>query len=143
MAELHPKLLSKSVKKTFSIASLMMLAGLVISGCSASPSTVTSPEPATTQMKPAVVAPRLDAKQESSLLAEFKKIDPALDNRRSVEAARQQCRMILLNRPEEAQIAFAMNSFRNASTKSVESPEETAKKIITVIKNNGFCKPVE
>jgi hypothetical protein len=51
--------------------------------------------------------------------------------------------MIRLDAPEESQLAFAKNAFRNAGISSAASPDETAKKIIAVIKSNGFCKAAE
>lgn len=139
------KLLSKSVKKTFSVAALTVLIGIALSGCSgsAAQAPTSTPETAITSTQQAVRIQKIDAKQQASLLEEFKKIDPSLDNRRSVEKARQQCRMILENNPEAEQIALAKESFGKRITKPAESPDETAKKIITIIKNNGFCKAAE
>lgn len=145
MDKLHPKRFTGSMRKAFPVVALTVLTSLALSGCSgaAAPSTTSNPEPANTQTQSAITVQKIDAEHQASLLEEFRKIDPALDSRRSIQKARQQCRMILLNEPEEEQIAFAKDSFEKVIIKPVESPDETAKKIIAVIKSNGFCKAAE
>lgn len=138
----YPNHLSGTVKKTFSVAALTVLTGLLLSGCagapSPTPSDIPGPNPAAT--KPAVSTPRPDAAQQTKLIAELRKIDPALETSRTVDNARQQCRVILRGEPEATQITFAKRIFRNANMSPGSSSDDTAQKIIAVIKSNGFCK---
>lgn len=130
-----------SMKKTFSVTVLTVFTGLLLSGCSSAASTPTNtPDPGATASKSAISTPKLETQQQTNLLAKFKTIDPTLDTPRSVEIARQQCRMILRNDPEPAQITFVKKSFRNAGLVSIASSDEKAKRVIDAIKDNGFCE---
>lgn len=138
-----PKNLSGSVKKSFSVAALTVLTGLLLSGCSGAPapSVDDTAKPTATATNWAIPLPKANPAQEEKLMAELKKIDPALDSPRSIQFSRQECRLILLNSPEENQISFAQHLSRSAG-KPGSNSDEKAKKIIAVIKNSDFCKTV-
>lgn len=140
----YPKRLSGAAKKTVSVAALTVLTGLILSGCSGAPAAPPSPDtaaPSATATQSAVPVPKLDAAHEASLTTELKKIDPELDTPRAVQGARQQCRLILRDAPEGAQLAFAKRLLRADNAESGPTADEKAKKIIAAIKSNGFCKP--
>lgn len=124
------------MKKIFSTAALTLLVGLTLSGCS-SPSAET-PE-VNTQITSAVSAPRLDENQHKDIVTELVKIHPALGEQRNVVAVQQGCRMILLGDPETAQLDYARKILRNTEIQPGPPTEEAAKKIIDIIKSNGFC----
>lgn len=74
-------------------------------------------------------------------MTEFKKIDPALGTLQSIEDARAECRLILREAPEGAQLATARRILKDVTTTAPGAPSNAAaKKIIEVIKANGFCK---
>jgi hypothetical protein len=73
-------------------------------------------------------------------VAEFKKIDPALGAPKSVEDARDECRLILHGTAEKGQIAVARQILKDAKAAPGAVTDDAAKKIIDVIKSNGFCK---
>jgi hypothetical protein len=58
---------------------------------------------------------------------------------RTVEDARLECRLILHGTPEGAQLANAKRLMRDAKAPGAAS-DDAAKKIIDVIKTNGFCQ---
>lgn len=109
-----------------------------------SPSQSDSSNKSADQSAPAAAAvspmPEPDEAQKASLTAEFKKIDPTLDTPQAIENARRTCTMIQRGGPEAAQLSFARRVLRDANIKPGAASDEAAKKIVEVIKSNGFCK---
>lgn len=83
---------------------------------------------------------RPDDSQKASLMAELEKIDPALNSTMALNGALRQCRLIQSDVPEDAQLSNAKQLLRGTKIESGAASEEAAKNIISVIKNNGFCK---
>ena len=139
---IYPKRLSGTVKKTFSVVAMTVLSGLLLTSCSGVPMAAPADAPVSSPTATSSSAPalKIDETQRDSLMAELQKIDPALGTQRSVATARQGCRMILNNEPEEMQLAFAEKMLRIANIQPDATSAEKAKKIIAVIKNSGFCK---
>jgi hypothetical protein len=135
---IYPKRLSGPVRKASSFAALTLLTGLLLSGCSGAPAVTPTADPVSTNSS--TPEPKLNAVQRTSLIAELQKIDPALGTQRTVATARQGCRMILNGDSEENQLAFAMKALSTANIKPDATSADKAKKIIDVIKSNGFCK---
>lgn len=122
------------MKKILSAAALTMLSALLLSGCAGTPAAAPAPTATAARM------PAPDPAQRASLMTEFKKIDPALGTLQSIEDARAECRLILRGAPEGAQLATARRILRDAKTAPGAPSDAAAKKIIEVIKANGFCK---
>lgn len=96
-----------------------------------------TPEPAVTFVSS---IPKLNAAQEASLMNELAKIDPLLANEKSVDNARNQCHSILGGTSAANELVGAKARFTGRKVKTVSDSE--ARRIIAVIKANGFCKPV-
>jgi hypothetical protein len=82
----------------------------------------------------------MDETQRTNLVEELKKIDPSLGEQRNIVAAQPICRIILNGEPESTQLDFARKIVRKTSIQPGPPTEVAAKKIIDVIKSNGFCK---
>jgi hypothetical protein len=113
-----------------------------IAGCSSAPTTspTTPSSPATTTAaRPPIVSgiPKPSAAQEVRLLAELGKVHPALNHDRSVHRSRNVCGDILNKEKEAAILDRARKRFEGGSTGPLT--QEHAKKIVAVIKANGFC----
>lgn len=120
------------MKKILAATALAVLSALALPGCAAP---TAAPAPSVT----AAPLPAPDPAQHASLLAAFKKIDPALGTPGSVEEARHECSLILRGTPEEAQLSTARRMLKGAK-KTPAASDEAARKIIGAIKANGFCK---
>lgn len=131
----YPKRLSGTTKKTYTVAVMTALVGLLLTSCSGAPAVTPT---ATASLSAPTF--KLDADQRTSLMAELQKIDPALGTQRTVASARQGCRMILNGDPEEAQLAFAEKILRTANVQPDATSTEKAKKVIAAIKDSGACK---
>lgn len=125
------------MKKIFSTAALTVLVGLTLSGCNSPSAEI--PEAIATPTASAVSAPRLDENQHKDIVMELEKIHPALGEQRNVVAVQQGCRMILLGDPETAQLDYAKKILRNTEIQPGPPTDAAAKKIIDIIKSNGFC----
>jgi hypothetical protein len=123
------------MKKTVYV-SLAALTVLLAAGCS-SPKAET-PAPASTTATATSSIPKPDAAQTASLRAELAKINPLLDNEKTVDNARNQCTSILGGAPDDKLIAAAKTRFTGGQVKAVSDQE--AQRIIDVINANGFCK---
>ena len=134
------------MKKIIAAASLSALTVMLIAGCAGSPKTevpaATSPAapPAVSTAAAAPVSqiPKPDAAQAASLRTELAKINPLLDNTKTVDNARNQCTSILGGVATDKLITAARTRFTSGQVKSVSDTE--AQQIIDVIKANGFCK---
>lgn len=123
------------MKKIVATISLAALAILLAAGCSGTPN---AEAPASTTAATASSIPKPDAPQTASLRAELAKINPLLDNEKSVDNARNQCTSILGGGPYDKLINAAKTRFTSGRVKAVSDQE--AQRIIDVIKANGFCK---
>jgi hypothetical protein len=121
------------VKKILAATALAVLSVLFLTGCGAP---AAAPAPSVTAAP--LAAP--DPAQRASLMTEFKKIDPVLGTPKSVEDARYACRLILHGAPDGAQLATARRILKDAKVAPGAASDGAAKKIIDVIKANGFCK---
>lgn len=79
-----------------------------------------------------------DAAQWKALFADLAKIDPDYTGARAANAAMKVCHSILSESKEPLQITAAQSGFAGAARKPVTDAQ--AKKIITAVKRNGFCK---
>jgi hypothetical protein len=130
------------VKKIFSTGALTLLIGLALSGCASTstPDPLSGSGSGSTESPPPATKPLMDETQHSNLVAELKKIDPELGEQKNVAAAQPICRIILRGDPEEKQLDFAKKMIRKTSIQPGPPTDEAAKKVIDVIKTNGFCK---
>lgn len=125
------------MNKIAKIASIATLTVLLAAGCSSTPK-ADAPAPASTMAAPVSSIPKPDAAQTASLRAELAKINPLLDNDKSVDNARNQCTSLLENSTPDKLIAAAKTRFTGGQVKVVTDDE--AQRIIDIIKANGFCK---
>ncbi|HEX9088881.1 MAG TPA: hypothetical protein VF867_15290 [Arthrobacter sp.] len=118
----------------------ILLAALTISvtaGCSSAPKAET-PAPAATTAAATSTIPKPDAAQTAALRADLAKINPLLDNDKSVDNSRNQCSGILGGSPEDKLLTSTKARFTGGQVKDVSDAE--ARQILAVIKANGFCK---
>lgn len=134
------------MKKFATTIVLGTLSVVLMAGCAASPAAgeartaVEGQTPSTVAATTAaaVEVPKPTAAQESRLKTEFAKINPAFNAQMAVSAAQRQCAGILEGWPEAKQLATTKMAFPTKGSKPVTEAE--AKRIIKVIKANGFCK---
>lgn len=119
------------MKRMLSATALAALVVLALSGCTGGPAA------APAQSATAAPIPAPNPAQKASLLAEFKKIDPALGEPRNLEDAMQACRLILHDAPEKVQVSKARQILDQAAPGA--SSNDAAKKVVDAIKANGFC----
>lgn len=104
-----------------------LLAILALTGCSAAAT-------------PAPAAPSLSKpteEQRAALMTDLAKVNPQLEGPRALVGASLTCRSILKGEPEEAQIMMTRDRFSRSSDQPITEPD--AKRIIEIIKANGFC----
>lgn len=99
-----------------------IVAVMLLSGCS----------PASKSPMPAI-----DKVQEKAMLADLKAVNAAYSDTRGLIGAQLLCRNILRGTPETDQVAFVQSRFSMTETRM---PETEARRVIEVIKSNGFCK---
>lgn len=109
---------------------------LLTAGCSAS----LSPEPPADSPSTGLAAslPDLDPAEQDALLAALAKINPGLQDDQAVDKARRLCGRLLGQSSEDQLIAAAKAEFSSARVQNV--PDEDARRILSVIGANGFCR---
>lgn len=81
--------------------------------------------------------PVMDKAQEKALLADLKTVNAAYSDTRGLIGAQLLCRNILRGTPETDHVAFVQSRF---SMTEARMPEPEARRVIEIIKSNGFCK---
>lgn len=120
------------MKKVF--ASFLMISTVALSGCTYFNESTANEVAAGA----ATGIPRPDSEQEAKLREDLAEIDPALNNEKAFNSARNQCTDILGGMSPDKLILSTQARFEGAGVETVT--ERDAKKILDVIKNNGFCK---
>ncbi len=123
------------MKNTTAIV-LVLSTLLLTAGCSAAP----SPEPPADSPSTGLAAslPDPDPAEQEALLAALAKINPGLSNDQAVDKARRLCGRLLGQTSEDQLIAAAKAEFSSADVQNV--PDEDARRILSVIGSNGFCR---
>jgi hypothetical protein len=116
-----------TVKKLIAPA---LLAVLALSGCSAA----VPPAPAAT---PALSMATPTEAQKAALMSDLAKVNPKFESTRSFVSAALICRAILKGEPEEVQIMTVQKRFSRSADQPITDAD--AKRIIEIIKANGFC----
>ncbi|TSE17860.1 hypothetical protein B1A87_003015 [Arthrobacter sp. KBS0703] len=107
-----------------------LLAVLALTGCSAAATPAPAASPAVSVAKPTEA-------QKTALMSDLAKVNPQLEGPRVLAIATLSCRSILKGEPEGVQIMAVRDRFSRVSDKPITDPD--AKRIIEVIKTNGFC----
>lgn len=128
------------MKKFTTTIALGVLSVLLMAGCAGSPAAAEAKASSKTGASKVAAAavPKPTAAQEASLKTELAKINPAINAQMAVSGAQQQCSGILEGWPEAKHLATTKMMFSTKKSKPIAEAE--AKRIIKVIKTNGFCK---
>jgi len=123
------------MKNTTAIA-LVMSTLLLTAGCSAVPSPGSPAGSPSTGL--AASLPDPNPAEQEALLAALATINPGLSNDQAVDKARRLCGRLLGQSSEDQLIAAARTEFSNADVPII--PDEDARRILSVIGSNGFCR---
>ena len=110
---------------------------LLTAGCSAA-----APSPGSPAGSPstglAASLPDPNPAEQEALLAALATINLGLSNDQAVDKARRLCGRLLGQSSEDQLIAAARTEFSNADVPII--PDEDARRILSVIGSNGFCR---
>lgn len=115
-----------TVKKLIAPA---LFAVLALTGCSAA----ATPAPAAT----AVAMAKPTEAQKTALMTDLAKMNPQFEGTRALISASLSCRSILKGEPEQVQVGTARDRFSRVAGQAIT--EADAKKVLEIIKANGFC----
>ncbi|KRE44559.1 hypothetical protein ASG92_12895 [Arthrobacter sp. Soil736] len=107
-----------------------LLAVLALTGCSAAATPAPAATPALSMAKPTEA-------QKTALMTDLAKVNPRIEGTRSFVSATLACRAILKGEPEEAQIMTVQDRFSRSADQPIS--EADARRIVEIIKANGFC----
>lgn len=106
-----------------------LLAVVALTGCSAA-----TPAPAAS---PALSVGNPSEEHRAALMADLAKVNPQLEGSLAFVSASLTCRSILKGEPEEVQVGIALDRFSRVAGQAIT--EADAKKVLEIIKGNGFC----
>lgn len=108
-----------------------LLAVLMLTGCP----TAAAPAPSDT---PALTVAEPTEAQQMALMTDPSKVKPELVGPDLITGARLVCRSILAGDGEAVQVVKARDRFSKVAGKAIS--EADAKRVLAIVKSNGFCK---